>query len=188
MAEKRKMVMFYMMVLVCLLVMFWTSFLLLRITICKGKIMKSARQYVEMFFPPADLYRPVLDEKINIVAIGQPYAVKFKLKYIGHYAVDIALNRSDNKLYGTEYDLKMRIKINIYKDKVLLFSVSPTDKYNKLWVSSRGEGVTVCQFVSPEQIPIDTNITCEVIILAADPYLASYCKEPSIVIHRQSEE
>ena len=186
MAKKTNTLRVYMLLSICFLAMPFVLLLLLRGPICSGKVFSSARQYVEMFFPPADLYHPVLDEKINIAAIDRPYTFKFKLKYIGRYSVDIALYGPDDQLYGTEYDyLKLRIKINLYKNKVLLLSVPPTDKYDKTWISGRGKGVTVGQFVSPEEVPIDTDITCEVVVLATDTYLA---REPSILISRQSEE
>jgi len=159
----------------------------LRVQICRGKILKSYRPLVQIFFPPSDLYHPVLDEKINIAATDQSYTFKFKLKYIGPYYVCIAMYGLDDELHGTEYDLKLKIKINFYKDKDLLLAVSPTDNYDKSWGLGRGKGAIECEFVSPEQIPIDTNITCEVIVLTADPNLAGHCK-PSILISRQSEE
>ena len=186
MAKKTNIRCVYMLMMICFLAMPFVLLLLLRGPICSGKMFPSARQYVEMFFPPADLYRPVLDEKINNADIERPYTFKFKLKYVGRYSVDIALYGLDDRLYGTEYDhLKLRIKINLYKNKVLLLSVSPTDKYDKTWVSGRGKGVTVGQFVSPEEVPIDTDITCEVVVLTTDPYLA---REPRLLIGRQSEE
>jgi len=160
----------------------------LRVPICRGKILKFARQDVELFCPPPDLYRPVLDERINIAAIGRPYTFNFKLKYIGPYFVCIAMYGLDDELYGTGYDLKLKIEVNFYKDKVLLCSMMPTNNYNKSWGLGRGDGKIEGEFETPKDIPIDTNVTCEVIVLAADPNLASHCREPSILISRRSEE
>jgi len=123
----------------------------LRAQICSGKMFPFARQYVEMFFPPADLYCPVLDEKINIAAIGQHYTFKFKLKYIGHYVVYISPYRPDEELYG-KYDSKLRLTVNFYKDNILLFSVPQTDNH-EIWIGARGNELIECQFISQEIFP-----------------------------------
>jgi len=172
--------------LVVLILVYIASLPLLRVPICRGKIFKFARSHVQLFCPPKDLYKFILNEQIDIAKIDNIQTFSFKLKYIGPYRVVIVLDGFSGKLYREGYDLKLRVKLDFYKDDVLLISKIPTDNYDKFWALK--EGKIDCDFNSPEDIPIDTEVTCKVTILATDEYLRSQCTGARLCMSRRSEE
>jgi hypothetical protein len=186
--SKRSLFTVIVLILVCLVVISFLLPPLLRVPICKGKILGFLRPYVQIFCPPKDLYDIVLNERIDISEPNKNQTFNFKIKYIGQYATHVTLDELDDKLYGKKYDLKLQMRLNFYKDGVLLISKNPADYYQKSWGLDRGDGEIKCDFEVPKDVPIDTNITCGVRIFATDPYLNNHCKGTRLFIHKYSEE
>ncbi|OQA03667.1 MAG: hypothetical protein BWY69_00305 [Planctomycetes bacterium ADurb.Bin401] len=161
---------------------------LLRVPICKGKILGFLRPHVQIFCPPEDLYDPILNKKIEISDTNKVQTYEFKTKYIGHYAAIIVLDGLDDDLYRKAYDLKLNMKLNFYQDGILLISRKTSDYYNKSWGLGHGDGEIKCEFESPKDIPIDANVTCEVLLITIDPYLNKHFKSANLFIQKYSEE
>jgi hypothetical protein len=173
--------------LFCLIVVF-CIIPLLRVPICKGKFLGFLRPYVQIFCQPKDLYNPILNKKILICEPNSIQNFTFKVDYVGHYAAIITLDELDKELYQEPYDLKLNVKLNFYKDGILLISKNTIDYYDKSWSLGRGDGEIKCEFVSPEEIPIDTNINCEAIIIFQDIYLCKHFKTARLFVQKYSEE
>ena len=68
--------------IIIIIFVFLVLVILLRIPISKGKILRPARLWVQLFCPPKDLFELVLNEEMDITKIGNVQTFKFKNKYI----------------------------------------------------------------------------------------------------------
>ncbi len=160
---------------------------LLRIPISKGKILKQARLLVQLFCPPKDLFDLVVDKEIDVINLNNPRSFKFKIKYIGPYTGGILLEKFSDDLYREKYELQLRIKLDFYNDNKLLISKETSNNYSPFY-GRRGDGLMLFEFKSPEDIPIDTEITCKSTILATDEYLSQQYGSMRLYIQKESEE
>ena len=155
--------------IIIIIFVFLVLVILLRIPISKGKILRPARLWVQLFCPPKDLFELVLNEEMDITKIGNVQTFKFKNKYIGPYTGGILLEKFSDELYRKKYRLKLQIKLDFYNDNTLLILKETTNDYSPFY-GKRGNGLILFEFKSPENIHLDTEIICKSTILDTDEY------------------
>lgn len=160
---------------------------LLRAPISRGKIFPSLRFFVQYFCPPRDLFDLIVNDEIDTSKRGMAPTTKFRLKYIGPYAVGLLLDRFPPNLYHNKYDLILRLKFDFYKGNIFLFSKETSNEYSP-FIGLRGNGFTLFHFNTPEDIPVDEDIICKVNVLQADEYLNHQYGPIKIYIQKRSEE
>jgi len=144
---------------------------LLRVPICKGKLLPFFRQYVQWLCPPADLYEGLIDE---IVDFNNEYTYTFKIKYIGPYNLAMEFDHIGN--FNENCHVKAKIDFYI-KDKLTLSRYMSIDGIKeRSWCE--------CDFVVPEDLPIEEEITCKIKIVSAE----GKCKTVRLLLSKSSEE
>lgn len=159
----------------------------LRVPISKGKILKPARLWVQLFWPPKDLFDSVVNKEINITNTAEPQSFKFTVKYVGPYTVGVLLNNFSDDLYRKKYDLKLRVRLDFYKNDALLISKETSSDYTPFY-GKRGNGLMLTEFESTEDVPIDTEITGKLIVLSPDESLSNQYGPLRLYIQKRSEE
>lgn len=160
---------------------------LLRVPISKGKVFKQVRLWVQLFCPPKDLFDLVVNKEIDVTNLNNLQSFEFKIKYVGPYTGGILLEKFSDDLYRKRYELRLRIKLDFYNDNKLLISKETSNAYSPFY-GSKGDGLMLFEFKSPEDIPIDTEITCKSIILATDEYLSKQYGPMRLYMQKESEE
>ncbi|OHB53188.1 MAG: hypothetical protein A2Y12_06800 [Planctomycetes bacterium GWF2_42_9] len=140
----------------------------LRVPICKGSIFPFIRPHVELFCPPLDLYKGLIDE---IVDFSDEYTYIFKIKYIGPYELDMVFDHIDN----LNENCNVKAQIDFYLKDTLMLS-----RY--IMIEGNKES-SECYFIVPKDLPIDKEITCKIKILSAE----GKCKTIRFLLSRQSQ-
>lgn len=158
---------------------------LLRMPISKGKILQPARLWVQIFCPPKDLFDLVVNKKIDLSKLNDSQLFTFTVKYVGSYKGGILVDMMGDDFYN--YDLKLRMKLNFYKEGALLITKETTNDRIPFY-GKRGNGFILFEFSCPEDIPIDTEIRCELTVLTVDKALDRQYGSVRLYIQKVSEE
>lgn len=186
MRNKRKKMVIIVALLV-LVVMFVVAILgHLRYPILKGKLASSMRPWVELFWPPSDLYVPLLLEEIDVATEGSIYTFPFELKYIGLYTGGILLKNFSSEFYWKKRDLALRMRFEFSSDHGDTIVRESSVDYMP-FRSRIGNGLSLIEFAAPEDLPIESKIKCTVIVLASDSSLVQEFGPLKLYITRRSK-
>ena len=163
-------------VLFSILILIVLSILLLNRAILSSNSPKDLRHLVELLAPPKDLYDYLINEELNISEKGLIKRFEFKNKYAGSHGVGIILDKYSDDLYfkplSQRHTLKLKMEVNFYLQNSLISSRVVEDKYNPfIGPKGRGSGFSFFIYDSPEDLPLNQLITCEVKIIEPDSNL-----------------
>ena len=146
---------------------------LLRVPVCKGQLFGFTRPFVVLFFPPSDLFEPILVDEIDLLALDKMQEFDFEAKYTGSYAVYIKFDKiTSHSFYETIDKTKVQIILDFYDaDNLLVLSRKsqrPSAKTGKPGL------VRFSDFAVPDNICRGEIIRLKARIIQADESLKQY--------------
>jgi len=142
-------------------------------------------------FPPKDLFDLVVKKEIDVTTTKTVEIGMFKLKYDGPYAVGVMLDGFSSDDYFTKpqnkYDLKLKIRIDVYEGGQLRCSRLTTSEYTP-FLGRRGNGFWLTDFYAPADVPIRKDLTCKITVLSPDEVLSEKFGPVSVYIQKASEK
>jgi hypothetical protein len=184
-------------VMISLIVMF-SSFVVIvfSIFLFNGLILssnapKAIRLLVQAVAPPEDLYSYLVIQDLDISEKGLIKRFEFKNKYAGWHEAGIVLDNFPDDLYfkplSQRYNLKLKMKVNFYFQNTLILSHVIENEYHP-FLGRRGNGFSLTSYDSPNDLPLNKLITCEVIIIAPDKELSIAYGPVRFYISKESDK
>lgn len=164
---------------------------------CNETILRSDSSFLKglvllMSIEPKDYWVPVLLEDFDISNENQITNYHFHNKYKGLNLIILRLENYssdvDHDIWAKKYipELKMRLSFKINGEEYLSKDIENIS--STLWSFQEKEsGLTIAHYKCPDDLPIDSVITCEVKIIVPDPELASKCGPVKFVIQKISD-
>jgi len=150
------------------------------------------RTTIEYFFTPEDLYEGVFHEIIDVSKRSYEKEIPFKFKYVGSYEITLELYNFDwRKLKGKFFELHLRLKLDFYKDKNLIYSTTTSTDYHAI---TRGPdkpynhalGLNTFFYV-PKAVPHNADLLCKVTVIESDQKLNELYGPLKLTIERAIE-
>lgn len=159
----------------------------LRIPICKGQIFSSARPWVLVFWPPSDLFEPLLVKDIDLLNSKQEQEYKFKIKYIGPYSISVLFGQFDEELYNKTYELNLKLKFDFCDEKGQCLITKYSDSSYSPFYGKIGNGLDLSLFEVPKEIPNGKIVKLKIKVIQIDKKIGKYGSS-MICIQKSSEK
>jgi len=148
------------------------------------------RLLLQLFIAPKDYYEYLINDPLNLTEKGLTKRFKFKNKYIGGYSAGILLdNFSDHSYFKSmseKYKLKLKMEVNFYQNGNLILSRIVENKYFP-FLSLKGSGFAFIIYKSPDDLPSDKLLVCEVKIIESDTELENTYGPVRFYIRKDSD-
>lgn len=135
------------------------SLYLLREPICKGQILSSWNTVVALFFPPEDLYAPVLLEPVDLWETDTQ-EFKFTLTYFGDYSLCLIFDSNSNDHLSFNSD-DVKFNLDFYDSEGNILFSAKSVRTTSSFLSKYGHGLFISDFSAlstPKPIPLDQTI------------------------------
>ncbi|NTV14167.1 MAG: hypothetical protein HGA96_09610 [Desulfobulbaceae bacterium] len=157
-----------------------------------GGFMDNIKSIWYYVYPPKDYSNLLVDEEIDISRIGAIYRYQFTNKYKGNHSAGIFLKGfSKGGLFSEEYlknnKFTLMVNIDFYVDKKLTISKI----FEGLWypfVCEKVGGLIFMFYKTPNDLPINKLISCEVKIIAPDKNLSDTYGPARFYIGKESDQ
>ena len=159
---------------------------LMQMPICKGRIFPALSPWIQMIFPPDDLYDSLYEYPLDLSAEGATHTFTFTNIYAGRHAISLILE-----------DLSMYSKSNAIPQFSIAFTFSTsnqgqkqamaTNLMYKFW-GAKQNGGAIFRYSTPGDLPIDQPVNVTLNIERADSAFQSKHGPNMLRIGKESEE
>ena len=151
--------------------------------IMQGRILPALRPIMMFFFPPGDLYDPVLKAPLDVASTGLVVEAVFTNRYAGVHSFGVMAEKFDRNVGSLPHQFALDVRFFDGAEEIA--SITTQDSKFMFW-TPQGNGVALFVFSIPEHVPNRKPVRCTVKVLAADPVFQQRHGPLSIYVQKDS--
>lgn len=122
-----------------------------------------SKSIVQMFFPPNDLYKPLLVEELIVSPGSLKKNTTYRIKYMGSYSVSLLFSNFGPENYSkfadknNNFQLSAKIQCSVENNTIYTKSLNNGTPF----LGKDSGGITLTTYTVPTDLPLDKSINCE---------------------------
>lgn len=156
-----------------------------------GSVLDNLIKFWHYINPPKNYFKPLVDCELDISQQGIVKKFKFTHRYKGNYNAGIFLSNFDFDVFFAEskyrYKPKLQMEIKFYANNSVIMSKTTGNGYSPI-LCEHGGGLIFVHYKTPNDLPVDQEIECEVKIITPDKELQDSYGPARFYIRKGSDE
>lgn len=160
------------------------SLVLLRTPVLEGHAFVFLRPYYVLFFPPNDLYEPLVRFPFDASDESKTHSFSFTHRYVGAYSAGLFVEKDFDYFERQEWPTRLG-----------LHCTSTTSSLNKQnlgadpspFLGLRGNGFSLVWYQVPNDLPQGAETTCQLKVLEGGSELTKRFGRTEFYVHKQSD-
>jgi len=172
--------------LILSIVLFFISLYIFNEPILKKSNLGPLKTLTTVFFPPNDLYRPLVSTPIESLEISNATILNFKNKYSGRHGVAISIGKDEKMFDFTEIAPELTLKLDFYSEEGDLL-LSRAEKNGWSYLGAKDIGYVFMTYDAPSGLPLGLALRCEVTVLNVNSELNNNSSKLNLIIKKISD-